>query len=357
MRKPVKSGPLWNKLPQLLNLARYRMLSPQQDAVLDYEPLHLRVNPLESQSQLALSESEMNEGQPSRLDKETFRFLLEQVPTIRTMEFSCQKADPLETPDLFLWIDYAYQFNGTESTVVTEGWHLASRMSEILNSRLSTLVIPLGSHRPSQYFQMTRRPIQHFVTLKNMIEELVRRKKKENPLLDVELVMRVDIHNYREMPDMIVFAEDMGVQGLRFETFYAPDLDPLLDRTLFSDITPVVRFLEWMTHTVLPVSSISVALPALLDRDMRQHRNCLDAYSTVSVDAELNVSGCSRQLLNYPNQGKIWDENFFNNPMYQWMRAIHCKTASAEPQQPVPLPCQSCTRNLPRGSVGSGSVL
>jgi hypothetical protein len=356
MRKPVKSGPFWNRLPQLLNLARYRVLSNQQDAVLDYEPLHLRVNPFELQPQLALSATEMSDEKPSRLDKETFRFLLEQVPSIRTIEFSCQKADPLEMPDLFRWIDYAYQFNGAESTVITEGWYLASRMNDILNSRLSTLVIRIGAHRPSQYFQMTGRPIQHFMTLKNAIEELVWRKKKENPFLDLELVMRVDVHNYREMPDMIVFAENLGVQGLRIESYYAPDLDPLLDRTLFSDMPPVVRFLQWMTQTVLPVSSVSIALPALLDRDMRQHRHCVDAYSTVSVDAELNVSGCSRQLLSYPNQGKIWDENFFNNPMYQWMRAIHCTTASTEPQQSVPLPCQSCTRNLPRGSAGGCSL-
>ncbi|WP_373533131.1 hypothetical protein [Vampirovibrio sp.] len=348
MRKLVKSGLFWNKLPQLLNLARYRMLSTQQEAVLDYEPLHLSINPLETWPQLALSQSTRLETENAKLDKDTFRFLLEQVPSIRTIEFSCQKADPLEMPDLFRLIDYAYQFNGTESTVITEGWHLASRMSDILSSRLSTLVIPLGAHRPSQYFRMTRRPMQHFVTLKNMIEELVRLKKSENPMLDIELVMRVDIHNYREMPEMISFSENLGVNGLRFETYYDPVQDPSLERTLFSDIKPVVRFLEWMRTTVLPVSRLSVELPPLLDRDMREHRHCLDAYSIVSVDAELNVSGCSRHLLTYPTLGKIWDENFFNNPMYQWMRAIHCKNTASEIREAVPVACQSCARNLPR---------
>ena len=351
MQKPVKSGPLWNKLPQLLNLARYRMLSRQQDSVLDYEPLHLHINPLECQPHLNLPQSVPESAEASRLDKETFRFLLEQVPTIRTIEFSCRKADPLEMSDLFRLVDYAYQFNGTESTIVTEGWHLASRMEDILSSRLATLVIPLAAHRPSQYALMSGRPLQHFVTLKNMIEELVLRRKTENPNLEIELVMQVDIHNYQEIPDMIRFAETLGVNGIRFENFYSPELDPRCERTVFTDHRPILRYLEELTHTVLPACTIAVVLPRPLERDMSGHRNCLDAYSTVSVDAELNVSGCSRQLLTHDYQGKIWDEDFFNNPLYQWMRAIHCKDAASDaPKADVPAACQRCPRNLPKST-------
>lgn len=335
----------------MLNLARYRMLSRQQDNVLDYEPLHLHINPLECQPHLNHSPKDKEVAEVSRLDKETFRFLLEQVPTIRTIEFSCRKADPLEMPDLFRFVDYAYQFNGTESTVVTEGWHLASRMEDILSSRLATLMIPLAAHRPSQYSLMSGRPLQHFVTLKDMIEELVRRAKTENPTLEIELVMQVDIHNYREIPDMIRFAETLRVNGVRFENFYSPELDPNCERTLFSDHRAILRYLEELAQTVLPASRVTVTLPRPLERDMSQNRNCLDAYTTVSVDAELNVTGCSRQLLAHEHQGKIWDEDFFNNPLYQWMRTIHCKDVGADvKKEDVPPACQRCPRNLSKST-------
>lgn len=348
MQKPVKSGPLWNKLPQLLNLARYRMLSRQQDSVLDYEPLHLSINPLECHVHWASSQTLDESGKRIQLDMETFRFLLEQVPTIRTIEFSCREADPLAMPDLFQLVDYAFRFNGAESTIVTEGWHLASRLSEILSSRLTKLVIPLAAHRPSQYSRMTGRPLQQFVTLKSMIEELAQRKKTENPRLEIELVMRVDVHNYLEIPHMMQFAKNLGCNGIQFENFHSPSLDPKEERTIFSDYRSIIRYLEGLAEIVIPESGLHVSLPIPLERELKENRNCLDAYSTVSVDSELNVSGCSRQLLAHDHQGKIWEEDFFNNPMYQWMRSIHCKdTANGQPLPMIPMACQQCPHNLP----------
>lgn len=349
MQKPIKSGPLWNRLPQILNLARYRMLASQGDNVLDYEPLHLHINPLEVTLSTGADQGTGEVAQFTRLDKDSFRFLLDEVPTIRTIEFSCQDSDPLAVPDIFALVDYAYRFNGTESTIISEGWHLASRLSDILASRLAMLIIPLAAHRPSQYSRMTGLPLQHFVTLKSMIEELVQRKKAEGHPLEVELVMQVDVHNYLEIPQMVQFAKNLGVDGIRFENFYSPKLDPKEERTIFSDHQLIVRYLEGLAETVLPEIGITVTLPRPLERNMSQNRNCLDAYSTVSVDMALNVSGCSRQALRYEPLGKVWDEDFFNNPMYQWMRAVHCKEPPVGTLQPeVPAACQRCPRNLPK---------
>ncbi len=345
MPKPVKSGPLWNKIPQLLNLARYKMLGKQIESVLDYEPWHLQINPLELQSQSLVAGSF---GKKScEWDKQSFRFLLEQVPTVRTVEFACVQADPLALPSLFELIDQAYQFNGAESTVITEGWHLASRISEIVNSRLSRLVIRLAAHRPSQYALMTKRPIQQFVILRDLVAELVRKKREQNSTLNIELSMLVDFHNYEEIPDMIRFAESMGVQGIVLENFYSPVLDPKLDRTLFSDNAEWMRYLDNLKQSVIPKAKVTVTVPKVRERNMKQHRFCVDAYSTVSVDSEMSVSPCSRQLISYSQPGKIWDEDFFNNSMYQWMRSVHCKDKPAENSPGVPLPCQSCPQNLP----------
>lgn len=350
MQKTTKSVPLWNKLPQLLNLLRYRLLFPQRESVLDYEPLHLHINPLETLVNSCVPSTVETGANPlNQLDLNSFRFLLEQVPTIRTVEFSCQKADPLAMADLFHLVDYAYRFNGAESTIVTEGWHLASRLSDILSSRLAMLVIPLAAHRPSQYSRMTGRPLQHFVTLKGMIEELAQRKKAENHSLEIELVMQVDVHNYLEIPVMIQFAKKLGVDGIRFENFYSQLLDSKEERTIFSEHTSIIRYFEALRETVIPDMGVPVTLPTPLEKQMSGNRHCLDAYSTVSVDMALNVSGCSRQLLRHEHHGKVWDEDFFNNPMYQWMRSIHCKdTPTGQTLPEVPQVCQRCPRNLPK---------
>jgi len=359
-------GLLWNKLPRILNMARSRMRSDLRHGVLDYEPIHLHISPAELNpflddklasaaaltTEFALGVTATGQPpampgmQPQRLALESFRFLMDQVPAIRTIEFSGRNRDPLENRDLVKMVDYAHKFNGAEITLVTDGLLLQPYTEDLLKSRLHALVIRFQAHRPSAYAAMSGQPLSGFVKILENTEHLLKRKQALKSMLEVELSMMVDIHHYRQIPEMIRFAETLGVDGIRFENYVSPDPAKKSDKTLYSHQANVKQYLDDLKNTVIKSSRLLVTLPVLMDLDMSGHRHCLEAYGTVSVDAEFNVSGCSRQLMLPEKNGKIWEEDFFNNGMYQWLRSIH--NAKQEPcNTPVPLACQSCPRNMP----------
>lgn len=380
-----KSSPFWNKLPRILNMARTRLQLDLKQEVLDYEPIHLHINPAElhpvadttgyslpdanvfsplsrqmemgspalKPQQGALPSGEHHSLAPvslQRLALENFRFLMDQVPAVRTIEFSGKRNDPLENPDLAKMVDYANRFNGAESTIYTDGLLLGPYIDELLKCRLHTLVVRLHSHRPSLYALLTNQPLQQFVQIRDNVARLLKRKQELKSTLEIEFLMTVDIHNYRQIPEMIQFAESMGVDGIRFENYLSPEVGQQSDRTLYRHQPNVVKFLEGLKRNGLRGTRLMVTLPVPLDLDMSAHRNCREAYGTVSVDAEFNVSGCSRQLLPLPAISKIWDEDFFNNDMYKWLRSIHGTINAGGSQAEVPAPCRGCPRNMPVSS-------
>lgn len=358
-----EGGPFWNKLPSLLNMARSRMKSELRGDVLDYEPIHLHVNPVETHllptsvtptgpehfsktfAPDLYSLPQAHTQQPLILDN--FHFLLEQVPAVRSIEFSGKDRDPLENPDLLKMVDYAVKFNGADCTIYTDGLSLESWADDILKSRLHTLVIRLYAHRPSLYTLMSHQPLNRFVEIKRGLEHLIQRKQLLKSKVEIELCMTIDIHNFREMPEMIQFAEALGVNGLRFENYLSPSGNARTDRTLYTSQKPVMRYLKELKQTVVQSSRLLISLPIPLAPDMSNNRYCVEPYSTVSVDAEFNISGCSRQLIQHQQGGKIWDPDFFNNDMYKWLRGIYGADSRQGGQIEVPVPCRSCPRNMP----------
>lgn len=368
-------GPFWNKLPRILGMGRIRLQMDAYNEVLDYEPIHLHINPIEVHpmdfSQLPndplaglfdkddaeSAETEYVPGKPmanamQKLALENFRFLMDQVPAVRTIEFSGRQHDPLENPDLSKMIDYAHRFNGAESTVYTNGLLLGSFTDELLKSRLHRLVIQIHAHRPSLYALMANQPLSQFMEILENIRYLMARKRELKSPLEIELSMSVDIHNYRQIPEMIRFAEELGVDGIRLDNYLGEDPAVRSDRTLYRSQQNVVKFLESVWQKELSNGRLIVTLPILLDTDMSNHRHCLEAYGTVSVDAEFNVSACSRQLLPLPSPSKIWEEDFFNNNMYKWLRTIHSCGQTVDCKTDVPMPCQGCPRNIAIQNVG-----
>ncbi len=348
--KPVvKGGALWHKLPRLLNLSAYEAQAGERTPTVDYEPIHLHITPGEVHPVAAL-QSRNGAGGNRKLDLETFRFIMEQVPTVRTVEFS-GRTDPFRNEHLLKLVDYAYKFNGAECTVITEGFLLPRFTEAILSSALHSLVIRIHAHRPSAYAQMTGLNPSYFVTLRDNVIGLIQRKRELGGKVEVDLAITVDRHNYTEMAAMIAFAEGLGVDGVRFENYFNPNTPGVRsDRSLYTDQKPVLKYFEELRQTVTRQTRLAITLPRLLDPDMRQHRHCLDPFTTVSVDADCNVSGCPRQLLTRGRMAKIWDETFWNDSLYQWLRSVHGSRGKASScgSDDVPLPCQNCPRNMPR---------
>lgn len=348
-----QAGPFWNKLPRMLNLGPSRATAAQGKHVLDYEPMHLQINPMEVYPSAIggdFRESGMETGgnlspvQPLTL--ESFRFLMDQVPAIRTIEFSGRHRDPLENPDLLRMVDYAVRFTGADCTVFTDGLRLEALADALLESRLRTLVVRMVAHRPSGYSRFTGLSGALLVEVRRNLDALLK-KREPDSTVEIELSMQVDIHNYRDIPELIRCAEALNVDGLRLDNFLSPNPLESSDRTLYTYQKNMMRFLEEVKASLLG-SRMPVTLPVPLDADMSGHRRCPEPYNTVSVDAEFNISGCSRQLLLHPQSGKIWDADFFNNPMYQWLRAAHnARLPKGGVPPEAPLACRNCPRNMP----------
>lgn len=363
--RPPAREPFWHKLnhiPRLLNLMKYRKhqqtLDGQEPEQVDYEPIHLHVTPSEMHPVLAAIERrKLESGIPSaksptqELTLDNFKFLMEQVPAVRTIEFSGQR-DPFCNPDAIRMLAYAHKFNGAESTIYTDGFLLDTVRDELLASPVRTLIVRMHAHRPSAYARMTGEPATRFVTLKDQVVALLAQKKAMRANLEVELQMTVDLHNFRQIPDMIAFADELGADGIRFENYLPSSSGQPSDRTLYLHQKPVVQLLRALEKTLIPVSRLHIVLPVLLSQNMSENRYCLDPFTTVSVDAQFNVSGCSRQQLYRGKVGKVWDEDFWNSEMYRWLRSVHNKkagTAQSSSHPDVPLPCQVCPRNLSCG--------
>lgn len=345
-----------NELPRLLNLVHYQMKAEQGQPTgeeLDYEPIHLHITPSEVHPIIAAITEKTNHLNPQapkalnqELELENFRFLMEQVPAVRTIEFSGRQ-DPFRNADLIAMVNYAHKYNGAESTVFTDGFLLNIFADQILKSSLRSLVVRLYEAKPSQYSRMSGFSPSRFVNIRDNLARLVQRKKALGSQVEIEVSFCIDIHNFREMPAMLKLAEELGVDGVRFENFLSPDPSVRSDRTLVSDMAPVVKYLKEFAEGPGAASPIAVVLPTLLEPDMSSNRNCLDPFTTVTVDTQLNISGCSRLLLYRGKMGKIWDQDFWNNDMYKWLRGVHSKSQSQTAD--VPRPCQNCPRNLSCG--------
>jgi hypothetical protein len=344
----------WKRLPSLLNIWQYHKQLSMESDTLTYEPIHLHVSMQSAPASVAGIEA--REGEPGTiqvlnqtLTPEHFRFLLEQIPAIRTLSFS-GPPDPFQNPHLMQLVGMAYKFNQAESTIFTDGQRLQRWIDPILQSPLAYLVVKLEAHKPSEYWRLSGRPPAEFVQAQEQLKALLERRKLSKSSLVIDICLTVDIHNFRNMPQMLAYAQELGVDGVRFENYLSSGQGS--DRTLYRQQKAVSKFMKQMQTEKLLVSPLHVSLPPLLDMDMSQHRHCREGYTTVSVDVDFNLSPCSRHLATPVNPGKIWDSDFWNNDMYQWLRSIHGTypgdLAPSATQPPVPDLCRHCPMNMPR---------
>jgi MoaA/NifB/PqqE/SkfB family radical SAM enzyme len=334
----------WERISTRANLTRFEEAAPEE--VVDYRPVQLNVvctNMCTLSCKMCFGHSKavknnyISTASTKEMDLETFQYVMTQMPTVQFVQFSGW-GEPFLNSDLFEMVAFAYRYNGAVSTVVTNGLLIENRMESLLKSQLQQLVISINGYTPESYHQMTGMPADHFVTVKRNVERLVLEKKRlPKSKLSIELSFIIDMNNYIHMPQMLRLAQDLRVDGVRFENFLSPDPAQPSELSLYNDDPIILAFLDRIRPNLV---AMNVTLPKLLDREMVTHRNCKDPFTTVTVDAECNVSACSRQWLLNGKMGKVWDQEFWNNDHFQWLRGVH-GTATQE----VPKPCQNCPNN------------
>lgn len=339
----------FNQIPKAINLVRYRFW-PDKNPRVAYEPIHMQVQVTQRCGQTCtmcyghaehLHPNFSERSRSKDMDLKTFTYLLEQMPTLESLVFSGW-GEPFLNPDLFKMVRAVHRYNGASTEVVTNGLHLADRQDEILASPLRVLVISINGHKPSMYSAMTGMNAQNFITVRDNVKALIRkrnqrRRGKQPHPLRVELSMVLDTTHYREIHDMIAFAQELGVDGIRFENYTSPDHQKS-HRTLYRQDTEVLNVMMNLNPANY---RIRVTLPTLLDKEMSNHRYCRDPFTTVTVDGSCNISACSRQQLFMGRMGKVWDGDFWNNDRFQWLREVH-----GNGEFEVPLACQNCPNNV-----------
>ncbi len=343
---------LLGRFAQLLNWIHYELLQ-DKNANGSYKPkaiepvnLHIFIPEEESQptrfhlgqAKVALRSSFNKTELPTKLDLETFKFILSQVPAIQTIEFSGW-GEPFNNPDIFKMIHYARQSRNIDCHVISHGDFNNHLLKSLFTSGLSHLTINSIAHKPSAFSATTKRNPAEFMTIEKTIEQLLLvRQHYPGSQLFVEIAMVVDLMSLGQIPDMITYAEKLGVDAIRFENYLGNNPEEQSLQTVISSYKKAERFLKQIEAQPY---SVQVTLPALLDPDMTEHRFCEDPHTTVSIDEALYISPCSRHLVFNELTHNIWDQDFWNNDQYQWLRSRHNAGGDT-----VPKACQFCPKNL-----------
>ncbi len=344
----MKKSGFWSRFPQFMNWIVYELLKQQPGVVHTYEPLHLHIfyppDEMTPQTMWMGQTPPPGHGKflPAKpLDADTFQFVLKQMPTLRTLEFSGW-GEPLRHHGIIDRVNEAWLFNKTESTIHTHGRFSTDIYRGLLTSHLKKLVINTVAHKPSAYAAITGQSASRFVDMERSLQQflLVRSHYPDSGVF-IELSMTVDVTTLHQVPEMIRYAESLGVDGVRFENYIGDPADPTL-RTLYREYAKARHFIDTLKEKDY---SIQVTMPVLLDQDMSRHRNCGDPHTTVSLNGDLQVSPCSRHLIFSELINNIWDKDFWNSAPYQWLRVLHGSS-----MEPVPRFCQRCPMNVAESS-------
>lgn len=330
---------------QMLNLARY--FSGRKKSVVGWDPIYVSFFPtfrcnLSCDMCITHSRKFSNPfGQkPSRdLDFQLFEKAINRFKNALAVNF-IGNGESLLNEDVFEMIAYAsdkmkmYTFSGSNGIIVRE------YVEEIVNSPLTGFTISLNGHNPEEFNRMTGMPSDLFNRVCANVIELVRQRNARGSRLEILVSIILDRENYKHLEDMIDFAESLGVDRVLFFQFL-PSQEPGFtaeERCLFSDDRSVLDTFARVTSPS-PKMKAKISLPPLLKRE-ENLRFCSVPFHNISIDGDGNVGGCSCQILDLTEGGKLDEQDAWNNAHFQDLRNRFIK-----PELPLLEPCKHCYNN------------
>ncbi len=333
-------------LGQMLNLFKYRCGKKQ--SVVNWDPIFIttylttRCN-LSCDMCLTHSREFSNRyGQKpiKDMDFDLFKQILNRYKNAIKV-YLIGNGEPLLNKDLFRMIEYASTVMKMNVDVSSNGIILREYIEEILNSPLKYFNVSVNGHNPEEFNRMTGMPPELFDVISNNTAELVKQKQAKGAKLKVSISIILDQGNYRDLNDMICFAENLGVDEVTFFHFLPSPAKGYTaeERCLFSDDSDVVEVFS-AANSVRSRIRTTVMLPPLLEREMTSNKYCCLPFNSITVDGEGNVGGCSCQLLDNTGNGKFYDKDVWNNGYFQEMRKRFM-----DPEFPLLEPCTWCYSN------------
>ena len=245
--------------------------------------------------------------------------------------------EPLLNKDIFEIIRHAKKRKKIV-TLFSNGFILDQYLDQLLEHEIDYINISLNAIDETQYQRITGHDPSIFFKCKDNLKKLCVEKARQNKKMNICCSIIVDKQNYKSMPEMIRFAEEIGVDHVHLSHFMPSPTGPdqVKERCLYISDIEALYLIEELSRDRYQVA---VTFPRLLDGNCN-NRLCRDSLYSISIDGEGNVGGCERQLLNTMDQGKYHDPKVFNNFHFQTLRN---KFINA--QGDLDTPCQTCYNN------------
>lgn len=241
--------------------------------------------------------------------------------------------EPLLNTKLFDMIEEGAKRNLIVDTV-SNGLVLGNYLEDIVTSELDRISISINGHTSWEFNRMSGNPEQYYSIILNNVKDLVKMRGKGNKFPRIGTSFIVDRYNYHYMSEMIVVAEELGVDEITFLHFLASPYENFSseERCLYADDPKVVKKLS---NLMSKKYRCDVTWPYLLERSEGKRRICRWPFSILQIDGDGNVGGCPTQILNMHENGKVFDEDPWNNEYFMDLRRRHL-------QGDLFGPCESC---------------
>jgi hypothetical protein len=183
--------------------------------------------------------------------------------------------------------------------------------------------VSIISHNSDEYFRMTGMDPKNFDKICENVIDLINKRNDYGSSLKITSCFILDKVNYKELINMINFADKLGTDRIAFFHFLPTPIKGFSaeERCLYDNDKLILETFKKI-DTLPKNLKHKISLPPLLDDTMVKNRYCSTWFYNLSVDGDENIGGCSCQLIDL-NSGKFFESNDpFNNQYFQEMRRI-----------------------------------
>jgi MoaA/NifB/PqqE/SkfB family radical SAM enzyme len=267
---------------------------------------------------------------------DTFKDILNRYPNTLIVSF-IGNGEPILNKDIFEMTDFAHK-RKMGTTLFSNGLTLDKVIDKIVKSHIAVFNISVNAINGAEYERFTGYKEPVFKKIVENTKLLSAALKKANHPMKITATMLVDKQNYKDMEEMIYFAEEIGIHEVSLSHFMPWCSDGMTpeERSIYKDHKEAMDLIEELSAKRY---GIAVTFPTIFDGE-KDNRLCRDNVYSMSIDGDGNVSGCERKMLNTSLNGKYFDKDAFNNRHFKFLRKIFIKKEGK-----LPDPCVTCFNN------------
>lgn len=199
------------------------------------------------------------------------------------VSYAMAGGEPLLNKDAFKFVAMANGVEACTTTINTNGILLGKYIDDVLESKLSRMQISFDAIDDAGYQRERGGKPGDFAKLCNNVRELLReRDKRKSPFVAISFLLHKE--NFKELGDMIAFAEDLGVDQVGFHN---------LNNHMNDSFEPLMRqdaeVTDYLNRVMRRKYNISILLPALIEK---KFSICPMPFKDIYINDEMEVNPC-----------------------------------------------------------------